>query len=365
MKQLTVISLLLLSSFSNSQNLVLNFSFEDYTNCPYIIGQFNSSVQDWSTPNFASTDYFNNCSETIGYINYNGRQKARTGEGYAGIYVLSDQNYREYIQGKLVKSLEKNKKYEVTFYISLADESSYAIKDIDILFSEEKLKVNFNSSNIEKVINPKKITKKSFELYSNSETVFFADKKNWIKLSFQFTSKGYENYFSIGNFKKNSKTKKHKMLSQSPYYFSYYYIDDISIISLEKAPQKEVKKETKLATLESNKIYTLRDVFFDFDKAELLDSSKEELYKLLNYLVDNPKTIIKIYGHTDNVGTVKRNNELSQQRAKAVADYLILLGLSESKISSFGFGSSIPISDNKTEEGRKANRRVEFKLIEN
>ena len=72
---------------------------------------------------------------------------------------------------------------------------------------------------------------------------------------------------------------------------------------------------------------------------------------------------IEIYGHTDSAGLAKRNKELSGERAKAVADYLISLGLDASRIKSFGFGSSKPVSDNETEAGRQLNRRVEFKLI--
>lgn len=59
----------------------------------------------------------------------------------------------------------------------------------------------------------------------------------------------------------------------------------------------------------------------------------------------------------------KRNEDLSKQRAKAVAQYLILLGLKDTRITFFGFGSLKPISTNKTEEGRQQNRRVEFRLI--
>ena len=59
----------------------------------------------------------------------------------------------------------------------------------------------------------------------------------------------------------------------------------------------------------------------------------------------------------------KRNEDLSKQRAKAVAQYLILLGLKDTRITFFGFGSLKPISTNKTEEGRQQNRRVEFRLV--
>ena len=104
-------------------------------------------------------------------------------------------------------------------------------------------------------------------------------------------------------------------------------------------------------------------MLFDFDKSELLDVSIDELNELYKHLKENSNLNIEIYGHTDSVGLETRNKELSQQRAKAVADYLISRGLDASKTKFFGFGSSKPISDNETEEGRQLNRRVEFKLI--
>lgn len=79
----------------------------------------------------------------------------------------------------------------------------------------------------------------------------------------------------------------------------------------------------------------------------------------------NPNLDVEIYGHTDHKGLDSRNKELSEQRAKAVADYLISHGLNTSRVQSFGFGSSKPVADNTTEEGRQLNRRVEFKLIDN
>jgi len=93
--------------------------------------------------------------------------------------------------------------------------------------------------------------------------------------------------------------------------------------------------------------------------------SKAELNQLYKHLRENSNLKIEIYGHTDNVGLATRNHELSEQRAKAVEDYLILQGLSATKIKSFGFGSTQPISNNETEEGRLQNRRVTFKLIQN
>jgi outer membrane protein OmpA-like peptidoglycan-associated protein len=94
----------------------------------------------------------------------------------------------------------------------------------------------------------------------------------------------------------------------------------------------------------------------------LVETSVKELDELYTYLEKRPKLKVEIYGHTDNVGTTRRNKELSLQRAKAVSMYLISKGLEASRIEWFGFGSSKPIVPNDTAAQRKKNRRVAFKL---
>jgi outer membrane protein OmpA-like peptidoglycan-associated protein len=73
---------------------------------------------------------------------------------------------------------------------------------------------------------------------------------------------------------------------------------------------------------------------------------------------------MEIGGHTDNVGTNEYNLQLSQNRAKAVHDYLISAGIKPERIVYKGYGDSYPIDSNETEEGRARNRRTEFKVIE-
>ena len=72
---------------------------------------------------------------------------------------------------------------------------------------------------------------------------------------------------------------------------------------------------------------------------------------------------IKVKGHTDNRGTADFNMKLSNDRAKAVVDYLIKRGVSPSKLTYEGYGMSLPLTDNDTEEGRSLNRRVEFEIL--
>jgi len=84
------------------------------------------------------------------------------------------------------------------------------------------------------------------------------------------------------------------------------------------------------------------------------------LNMIIGVLKDNPEIKFEIDGHTDNSGTAAHNLTLSQQRADAVKDQLVKMGVDASKLAAKGFGDSKPISDNTTLEGKANNRRVEF-----
>lgn len=109
----------------------------------------------------------------------------------------------------------------------------------------------------------------------------------------------------------------------------------------------------------------LNNLFFDFNKATIKEDSYLELNKLKKLLSDNPKLKIKIGGHTDSKGDDAYNQRLSENRAKAVQEYLVKNGISESRISFQGYGESLPIAENDTEENMAKNRRVEFEILEN
>ncbi|WP_316803375.1 OmpA family protein [Pedobacter nototheniae] len=105
---------------------------------------------------------------------------------------------------------------------------------------------------------------------------------------------------------------------------------------------------------------TLKNIFFDTNKYNLLPASIKELEILIGFLNDNPTVEIEIQGHTDNVGDDKLNEKLSLNRANAVYEYLIKNNINTKRLMFKGFGASKPIADNKTESGRKNNRRTSF-----
>ena|GEM_PF-4433765 len=115
--------------------------------------------------------------------------------------------------------------------------------------------------------------------------------------------------------------------------------------------------------IKPGKNIVLNNVFFNSDKSELLPASFAELDKLVSYLKTNSTSKIEISGYTDNTGVAEKNLTLSTARAKAVADYLTSKGISGTRVSYKGYGSANPIADNSTEENKKKNRRVEFKIV--
>jgi outer membrane protein OmpA-like peptidoglycan-associated protein len=112
-----------------------------------------------------------------------------------------------------------------------------------------------------------------------------------------------------------------------------------------------VKKEVKVV---------LQDIFFDIDKWVIKSASNIALEDLHSFLTDNPDVKIHIVCHTDNTGTLRHNMTLSDNRAKAVVEWLLKAGIDEDRLTYEGKGPDEPIDTNDTLEGRSKNRRVEF-----
>ncbi|MDR3054791.1 MAG: OmpA family protein [Zoogloeaceae bacterium] len=99
---------------------------------------------------------------------------------------------------------------------------------------------------------------------------------------------------------------------------------------------------------------------FDVDKATIRPESQDIVTEIFKLLEANPDLKIRIEGHTDNTGEAAHNQTLSENRASAVFGSLLAKGIPQNRLEAKGFGASNPIADNKTEEGRAKNRRVEI-----
>jgi outer membrane protein OmpA-like peptidoglycan-associated protein len=107
------------------------------------------------------------------------------------------------------------------------------------------------------------------------------------------------------------------------------------------------------------------NVLFAFDKSNLSNDAKTNLNKLVTVLNNYPDTNIELQGHTDSKGSEAYNQTLSVNRATAVSVYLAGKSITASRVTTKGFGESLPKYDNETAEGRTQNRRVEFLITAN
>jgi len=126
---------------------------------------------------------------------------------------------------------------------------------------------------------------------------------------------------------------------------------------------RPINKTFELTPIHQGNSFILNNIFFDFDSYTLKTSSLPELNLLLNLLKNNPSLQILIKGHTDNIGSKDYNLLLSENRAKAVYEYLIKHGIEEQRLEFKGFGATQPVAANDTPEGRAANRRTEIEIL--
>ncbi|MBK6621827.1 MAG: OmpA family protein [Saprospirales bacterium] len=125
---------------------------------------------------------------------------------------------------------------------------------------------------------------------------------------------------------------------------------------------KDYEVDLMLDPLAVDAKISLRPIFFERSKPIILPNSYGELDNLAILLLERPGISIRIEGHTDNIGEHKSLVDLSEKRAKAVKDFLVTKGVDPRRIDTVGFGPSRPVSDNKDEEQRGLNRRVEVRI---
>lgn len=304
-----------------------------------------------------------------------GKQSPRSGDQMMGIKVQGTGGtptfWHEYLMVRLDSTLYAGQRYYAEFWVLRSQRSARASNNLGMLFSDTAIQTN---NRLPLYYTPQINAEKPVETRGSW----------WKKVSGVFEAHTDMHYLLIGNFYPDAQTEIIKYPEGER--GSYYYIDDILVRDAKQgerlsAPPKKcvppppLKKIEKIAStveapvnafeLAVGDILELRNIFFEFDKAELLPESKEELDMLVDLLYDYPNMEVEISGHTDNVGGEKYNQKLSEDRARAVVQYLIDHKTDKKRLSYKGYGFAKPIASNDTDAGRKENRRVEFKVIKN
>ena len=213
------------------RNLVVNSSFEQYTNCPNG-GRYNHP-DNWYPPDNGTSPYFNACAQ-IGYGNvpytYFGYQNAHSGVAMIGILLWQNTNKSNnytssYLQSKLNNSLLKGKKYYAEFYCISYKFTKYYSNNLSMLFTDTTIYADTITPPYSNIILA------NAQVYSFGNPVI-NDTINWVKINGVFTANGGEQFITIGNFRYRSQTT---AINKSTQYYDWasYYIDDISVIPLD------------------------------------------------------------------------------------------------------------------------------------
>ena len=410
---------------NNDNNLVNNPSFEDIIECPGDYGRIEDAI-GWLALQF-SPDLFHHCATDpkIGTPqNYFGNQPpSRNGKAYAGLLLYHDNSPLEFIGTNLVEPMEKKVRYKVSIKISWAKiYSNYACNNLGILFTNDILEATQVTQ--PDIVIDEIIADTSWIEFSKIITVDdnyqfivignFKGKEN--TKTYEFGRTGYDGAYYyiddihvskiaeedddnfikvIGNvfdeetlrpinsridfvlpeinyraFEESSAETGHYAFSnmqKSNYFFlevtSEGYFSKRILVSNKKDPI--IERNFYLRPTKVGNSTVIYDIFFESGKAEIKPQSYPSLDLLAHFLQENPGFKVEISGHTDNQGDEKKNQTLSKERAQAVVNYLIEKGFINAKrLVAVGYGSSQPIAENDTDEGRSKNRRVELKILE-
>lgn len=246
-------------------SLIKNPSFENYISCPPTLDNLDK-CQNWFDPQiYTSPDYYNSCSSIASFVNVPnssfGYQAAKTGSAYAGFaaFIKEAANSREYVGCKTLFQLKQNKNYCITFYVSLAEISRFAIRNLGFHFTKDSIRNSFPPpTSFEITLNP------SYEVTTGS---VLTDTIGWMKVQGTYLANGTENFLTLGNFRDTTNTYKQlqkPILGGSNNNAAYYYIDDVSVIEINPAKAYSVKSLTVCA----NTTFTLG-----------ADSTEEAIYQ--------------------------------------------------------------------------------------
>lgn len=332
------------------KNLVPNGSFENYRRKS---GDVRKAIP-WHP--IETIDYYQNplSNDTTA------QKGAYDGDCYTGFRFRK--KYKEFLQVRLAEPLHRGTIYEFSMQVRLAFWSNAVLRSFGAVFTKGGYKGQQDAikSNMVDTVCIKGGLMKGFQ---------------WFTVKGFYKADGGEKYITVGNFAPVIKKDMVRMNAlRVGFKESYYFVDDIKLV---KARQFEEKVEVQIvgpqyntedstltvkADIKIGEKVSLNNIFFEDGRYYLLPESFSELNKLAQYLIKNPDIEIRINGHSDNAGLKFKNQKISELRAREVFEYLIKKGV-QNKMYFKGFGSSQPIADNMTREGRQKNRRVEFEIV--
>ena len=375
-----LLSLLFFKTSAPGQNLVMNPSFEENKPNAVIVAcefmqysqYFGEKIKFWTTSPGMTPDVLA-AAENCPWL-----QQTHSGEQCIGIVLYlpagdvgERDDYHERVRGRLKTPLKPGQRYLIECWVR--EDSTIIRQHLAKVYTPKTPVVPTKAGNLGFYFYVKDPLDTQKPQVNFSEPI--VTNGQWIKLSATFVPDEPFEYFLMGNFFPDRLTANNLSAdllkkidlqnSKIPYGVdkikraAYLCIDDVSVEPAMPPPSIE------RALLVERKFTFSAGVLFNTGKSDLNPKANIELDSLVSFLQKHPKIRIGISGHTDNVGGDAYNLELSENRAKAVQQYLLDHGIPLEQTRAKGFGKTKPVADNLTEAGRQTNRRVECVVLKN
>lgn len=304
---------------------------------------------------------------------------AASGQQYNGICMYSSQP-NEYFRVPLMDRMAAGETYRLSMKVRVWGGkyiNFQALDSLEILFTQARIDVT--------------VPFYCFEVPTMKVPLAVTGPNQWVELKADYLANGDERYLMIGNFfsppkelppieyeagKKRKGRKANEdfrkavgervqagipKVDSANFFKTRWYFDDVCLALVDDDGSSTCFLDERP---KEGEVFLVKDIRFETDQAELLESSFTELERWVQRLNSHLELRIRIVGHTDNVGNATRNQALSDARALDVKDFLVKKGIQAERLEYEGLGSANPIAENSTETGRAANRRVEFLILE-
>ncbi len=339
---------------------------------------FDDHIRDWVSATYAKADLFSESSKSEMLRvpeNAYGKQASIDGSNYAGFraYTKDAKKLRTYIGRNLQSQMEKNKTYCIKAHVSLADLSKYAVNNIGVFVSKNKIQKGDSKS----IIEP------SFQIKNKLNPVL-NDREGWTTICGTYTANGGEGAIIIGCFEEDSKLqiekqKKPKGFVQTQTLDAYYYLENVEVTEILAASQCDcgdggVKEEiiysppyVDFDALTDEEKISKSTVYFAQESSKINSVAERDLKSFVAYLKENPSVNLKLTGHMDlsefDESRIKAKlADIGGKRANSIKNYFVSAGLSETRFTVQDKAASMPLSKYKTPMQLAKNRRVEFSI---
>lgn len=365
------------SFYTYSQNLITNPDFSDIS----IYYQNGKKVypNNWKSINWPPFPYFAHPAKNDDDELFGKKSNSINSNGIVGIQILYPS---EGVVTKLKSTLIAGQIYDIEIELRIKKKILNSNWKGSIYNLDTRRRVDSTELDFNYVISLVTFFSPTVPNINNKNSRRFAildfpsnitpDSTNWIKLSKTYTASGDEDYFTIGTDNSDDyveilRGNKNDTIDYS-HKWAYYLIKNVSILHHKENLENNlcISDSFELDSIMQKRgdvKFVFRNVNFDLASFELREESKTEINRIVSFLLSDANVRLNLIGHTDSIGTKQYNQELSENRARSVYQYIISRGVKEDRLRYKGEGENQPLNEILLKENFGRNRRVEFEFI--